>query len=99
VQEFIATLIGFFLLDPLQSELAEKLRGRAPREVISQVTTCARESLPAIISKASGDPWWAATSVLRVWIGTDRPERILLEAAPRCAEIIAEVRSAEQVAI
>lgn len=86
MQSLVATLVSFFLLEPLQGEIADKLAAaRAPQAVIAEITSCARTAAPVIVERAVGDPWWAASGAFRVWAGTADPEALLLEAAPGCA--------------
>jgi hypothetical protein len=83
--DFIAALISFFLIGPLQNEIADVLTAtRAPQEIVAQVTECAAAAGPAIIDRAVDDPWWAASSALSVWVGLVEPTPLLVEAAPGC---------------
>jgi hypothetical protein len=92
--DIIAALISFFLVDPLQADLSERLAAaRAPAAVIDDVTTCAETAVPVMIERATGDPWWAVTSAFGVWTGMADPAAILLEAAPSCAGAVTAAES------
>ncbi|GJE01616.1 MULTISPECIES: hypothetical protein [Methylobacterium] len=94
MQDLIAALISFFLIDPLQAEMADKLRAaRAPQAVVSDLTACAQAAKPAIVDRATGDPWWAVSSVVQVWIGTAQPDAVLADTAPSCRPAIEAARS------
>ena len=50
MQDFIAALISFFLIEPLQAEIAEKLKAaRAPQIILNDVATCAQAARPVIV--------------------------------------------------
>jgi hypothetical protein len=93
MQDFIAALVSFFLVDPLQAELAERLAAaRAPQAIAAEVVSCARTAAPLIVDRTMADPWWAASNALSIWVGTARPEGLLVEMVPRCAGAVQAAR-------
>ncbi len=85
MQDLIAALVSFFLVQPLQAEMSERLAaGRAPQAVVAEVAACARAATPLIVARATSDPWWVASNAFGIWVGTRRPEQVLVEAAPGC---------------
>jgi hypothetical protein len=93
MQDMLAALIAFFLLEPMQQRIAEELAAtRAPQEVVTSVVTCATEHGPQIVNRALDDPWWAASSAFGVWIGFADPAELLAEAAPECVAAINAAR-------
>jgi hypothetical protein len=93
MQDVIASLVSILLLGPLEAELTDRLSAiRAPEAVVSQVTACIRAEMPATITRAVDDPWWAAASALYLWTGSVRPEALLVEAAPACAAAVEAAR-------
>jgi hypothetical protein len=93
MQEFIAALISFFLLEPLQAEVAEKLKAaRAPQAIVNDLANCVQAARPAIVDRATSDPWWAVSSVAQVWIGNAKPEILLADAAPVCRPALEAAR-------
>ncbi len=89
----LAALVSFFLIDPLQAEISQRLAAAgAPQTVVADVAACARTATPAIIERASGDPWWAATTAAGVWLGSTRPDAVLVEVAPACAPAVDAAR-------
>lgn len=93
MQDFIAMILAFFLLDPLKAALTEELSAaNAPAAVVSQVTACASEAAPAIIEHATNDPWWALSSAFRLWTGMAKPDAVFIEAAPACKSAVAAAR-------
>ena len=93
MQELIAALISFFLVEPLQAEIADKLKAaRTPRAVLTDVTACLREAQPVVVGRATQDPWWATSSIVHVWIGAAQPEDLLVETAPACRPAVEAAR-------
>lgn len=83
--DIVAALVSLLLVQPLQAELSERLSAaRAPQAVVAEVAACARAAAPTMAQRAWGDPWWAASTVVQVWIGKAKPEAVLREAAPAC---------------
>jgi hypothetical protein len=93
IGDIIAFLVATFLVGPLQSTLVWQLAdGRAPAAVVQQVEACATAALPALVERASNEPWWAMTTAFGAWIGTTSPEAVLTGAAPSCGPAMAAAR-------
>jgi hypothetical protein len=93
MQDLIAALVSFFLIEPLQAEIVEKLAaGRAPQPVIVDVTACAASAVPVIVERAYSDPWRTVSSTVLLWIGSAGPDTVLIEAAPDCASAVEAAR-------
>ena len=93
MQDLLAALISFFLVQPLQDKVADKLdAARAPRAIVAQVVGCARAAAPVVVERATGDPWWAVSTIVQVWTGTAKPENILADTAPVCRPAIEAAR-------
>jgi hypothetical protein len=93
MQDLIAALVGFLLIDPLNAEMADKLAAaREPEAVTAGVTACARSAAPRIVEQVAADPWWAVTNIIGVWVGASRSEALLVEIAPGCAGALAAAR-------
>lgn len=93
MNDIIAALISFFLVEPLQTEIERHLaEAKVPVALITQVKVCARTATPLIIERASNDPGWAVSSAFNVWLGSAKPEQILVEAAPNCKNAVEAVR-------
>ena len=91
MQEFLAILISFFLIEPLESAMADRF-GNASRENVAAIAICIRDATPVFIQQASNDPWKAATNVLEIWTGMTPPEEILASATPGCADAVSALR-------
>jgi hypothetical protein len=86
MESIVAALVSFVLIEPLKADMADKLAiARAPQAIVAEVTACARTAAPLVIARATSDPWWATEKALSIWIGTTRPETLLIEVAPGCS--------------
>ncbi len=95
IADIIAFLVATFLVAPLQSTIEERLAAaRAPAAVVAQVEACATAALPALVERASANPWWAVTTAFGAWIGTTSPEAVLRQAAPECGAVLNAARPA-----
>ncbi len=93
MQDILAALLSFFLIEPLQASLAETLSAaRVPQAVIAEVSGCARQAAPALVARATGDPGWAVTTTLQLWTGLSRPEDALVSAVPGCGPAVDSAR-------
>lgn len=90
----ISALVSFFLIAPLQAGITKTLTAAGvPEAVVTQVTACAKTAAPVIVRRATGDPIWLVSSAFGVWTGSTSPDKILVEAAPGCAEPVAAARA------
>jgi hypothetical protein len=93
MHDMLVALITFFLVEPLQHEIARSLADtRAPQEVVASIVACATEHGPQIVNRALDDLWWAASSAFGVWIGFADPATLVAEAAPECVTAIDDAR-------
>jgi hypothetical protein len=89
MQDLIAALVAFFLIEPVQAEMAEKLAAaRAPQATVTEVIACARRAAPLIVERALDDPVWAAGTTFQLWLGSSKPDAVLLELSPSCAPAV-----------
>ena len=93
MQDLVAALFSFLLIEPLQAELDKYLtQAQVPVALIAEVRSCARSAAPVILDRATNDPLWAISSVFNIWIGTAQPDAVLIEAAPNCTKAVEAVR-------
>lgn len=92
MQEFFAALLSFFLIEPLQSAMAERF-GDISREQVASVTTCIREATPVLIQQGWDQPWGTATQVLGIWTGLTQPEDILAGTTQSCTDAVGALRA------
>lgn len=93
LQELIAALVSFFLVQPLQAEVRERLgAARVPSTIVAQVASCISTAAPGVVDRVTADPAWAMSSAVRVWIGSTPPEDLLVEVVPGCADAVAAAR-------
>lgn len=79
-----------FLIAPLQAGITKTLTAAGvPEAVVTQVTACAKTAAPLIVRRATGDPVSLVSSTFGLWTGATSPDKILIDAAPGCAEPVA----------
>jgi len=90
----ISALVSFFLIAPLEEGVTRALvAAGVPEAVVGKVSACAKTAAPVIVKRATGEPAWLVSSVYSLWTGSKRPDAILIEAAPACAEPVAAARA------
>ena len=93
MQDFIASLVGLLLIEPLEARLTEKLQAaRAPQAVVTQLVACARDAAPVVADRIAAAPWWGVQTIARVWIGSASSEATLVEVVPRCRSAVEAAR-------
>jgi len=89
----LAALVSFFLIDPLQASISDRLAAAGvPPAIAANVASCARTATPVIVDRAMGDVWWTASTALALWTGSTAPDAILIAAAPACAPAVDAAR-------
>jgi hypothetical protein len=93
IRDFLIFLFTTFVVDPFQAELNQKLAAaQAPPAIVAEVSQCARTATPILADRAMSDPWWAASTVIGVWLGTTSAESALTDAAPACGTAVRAAR-------
>lgn len=93
IRDFILSLVSMFIVQPFEAEVNRKLvAAQAPQAVIQQVRACAISAVPALATRASGDIWWAATTIVGVAVGMTDPQTVISEASPECVSAIAAIK-------
>ena len=89
MQDLFAALVSFFLIEPLQAEMADKLAAaRAPQAIVSNVASCIDGAAPALVQRAWSDPWWVASTSFSVWVGAASLEEVAARAVPACTPAV-----------
>jgi len=93
IHDLFAWLLATFVIGPVQAEFASKMQAaEAPAAVVQQVQACVVNGTPALIDRATSDPWWGITTTISVTVGLADAQTILAEASPECAAAVAAVR-------
>ena len=93
MQEIIAALVAFFILDPLKADISERLAAtRAPQALVRELAACAQRETPTVVARLAQDPWWGVTTVVRVWAGLTPLDAVLQETAPGCRPALEAAR-------
>lgn len=88
IGDFIASLFAAFVVEPVQADIQQRLEeAGASVEVVSQATDCLSTTGPLLINRASGDLWWAGTTIVNVAIGWQSPAELLDAANPACTPL------------
>lgn len=91
--DLIAWLVVAFLVNPLTAEVQSRLaEANAPPALVAQVASCGLAAAPALLQRATEDPWWAIRTGFATWIGTIQPEAVLGAAAPGCGPAMQAAR-------
>ena len=97
MQEIIAALVSFFLIEPVQAHIAERyVEAGVSDEAAAEAASCFSEATPGILERAGGDPAWAVYHAVGYWIGTTTMSAIVEDAAPQCVVSAENDREAEQ---
>ncbi len=89
----LAALVSFFLIDPLQAGISDRLAAAGvPPAIAANVASCARTATPGIVDRATGDIWWTTSTAFALWTGSTTPDAVLVAAAPVCAPAVDAAR-------
>lgn len=96
IAEWIASIFAMLVVDPIDADIRQRLEEmKAPVEVVSQAGDCLRTTGPLLIDRATGDLWWAGTTVVSVVSGLTSPAELLDAENPSCAPLASYLISAE----
>lgn len=96
IAEFIASLFSAFVVDPVQADIESRLEAaRAPIKIVSQARACLSTTGPILVERATGDLWWAGTTIIGVTAGLTSPAELLDAANPACAPVATYLTAAE----
>lgn len=86
MQEFMAALISFFLIEPVQAHIADRyVNAGLSRQAAAEAASCFSEATSGILRRVGSEPGWAIQHALGYWIGTSSIDAIVSDAAPHCA--------------
>lgn len=92
IAEFIAAVFTALVITPIQTEVTERLDALgASAEIVQQSRACLTSAGPALLERATNDPWWAGTTVVGLTFGTESPAALLNSASPDCAPVAAYI--------
>lgn len=93
IHDLFAWLLATFVIGPVQAELASKLQAvQAPAAVMQQVQACVMTGTPALVSRATSDPFWGITTTISVAAGIVDAQSVLAGTSPQCAAAIGAVK-------
>ena len=86
MQDLLAALIAFVLIDPLRAELSRNLEEAGiPQAAVVEVVACTARAAPVIVDRVVENPVGVAWQAAGFWSGSLGPRALLTELAPECA--------------
>ena len=96
MQDIIAALISFFLIEPVQARVAEHYAETGlSAQAATEAASCFSEVTPAILERAVNSPTWAVSHAFGYWTGISTVGGILSDIAPDCAVAVEKARGSE----
>ena len=93
IGDFLAWAFALFVVEPAMATAGEKLAAaKAPQETVRLVGECAQRGGSILAERALAEPGWAATTVIRLWLGTARIDAVLGDLDPACARAYSQAR-------
>lgn len=85
ISDLFASLVAFFLIDPVEAELRRRLATvNAPPSILAQAQACVADAGPKILQRATDEPAWAIRSSVSIGLGSSNPADILIDISPAC---------------
>lgn len=95
IAEWIASVFAMLVVDPIEADIRHRLEAmKAPAAIVSQAGDCLRTTGPRLIERATGDLWWAGSTVVYVAVGVTSPVELLDASNPSCAPLASYIISA-----
>ena len=92
IQEFFTWLLATFVIAPVQAEFQSRMSGiEVPAAIVQQVQGCIVNGAPALVARATEEPWWGLTTGLSVAIGFTDATTVLAGSSPECAAALSAV--------
>lgn len=92
IQEFFTWLLATFVIAPVQAEFESRMSGiEAPAAIVQQVQGCIVNGAPALVARATEEPWWGLSTAFGVTIGWTDATAVLAGSSPECAAALAAV--------
>jgi hypothetical protein len=93
IQDLFAWLLATFVIGPVQAELTSAMQAvKAPAAVMQQVQDCVVNGTPALVARATKDPFWGITTTISVMTGIVDAQSVLAGTSPQCAAAIGAVK-------
>lgn len=92
IQEFFTWLLATFVIAPVQAEFQSRMSGiEVPAAIVQQVQGCIVNRAPALVVRATEEPWWGLSTAFGVAIGWTDATAVLAGSSPECAAALAAV--------
>jgi hypothetical protein len=92
LEEFFTWLLATFVITPVQAEFESRMSGvEVPAAIIQQVQGCIVNGAPALVTRATEEPFWGLTTGISVAVGLTDATSVLAGSSPECAAAMAAV--------
>lgn len=92
LQEFFTWLLATFVIAPVQAEFESRMSGvEVPAAIVQQVQGCIVNGAPALVTRATEEPFWGLTTGISVAVGLTDATSVLAGSSPECSAAIAAV--------
>ena len=89
ISDIAVWLFALFVIDPLQSQISERLEAaNVPVTAIQQSRQCIASHAPRLVERAAQEPGWAITTAVGVAIGWIAPVGLLDSRDPNCSALV-----------
>jgi hypothetical protein len=89
ISELAAWLFAFFVFDPLQAEIRERVTSaKLPVETVQQSQQCVATHGPRLLQRAGEEPLWATGTALGIAAGWTSPTTLFDVRDPNCAALM-----------
>jgi hypothetical protein len=88
ISEIAAWLFALFVVDPLHSEIRQKIdEANLPVQALQQSRQCISTHSQRLLERAGEEPGWALGTAIGVGVGWTSAERLLDMSDPNCATL------------
>ncbi|OLP57026.1 hypothetical protein BJF92_21195 [Rhizobium rhizosphaerae] len=92
MSDFISMLFAIFVVNPLQAEVSDRLRGVAVNELIGAGRACIAAEGPRLLERAQANWGWAAANAIGVSFGMVDPATLLSGDNADCRRVLPLLR-------
>jgi len=92
LQEFFTWLLATFVIAPVQAEFESRMASiEITAAIVQQVQGCIMNGAPALVTRATEEPFWGLTTGVSVAVGLTDATTVLAGSSPECAAALAAV--------
>jgi len=89
ISDIAAWLFALFVIDPLQTQISERLEAaNVPVAAVQQSRRCIASHAPRLVERAGTEPGWAIATAVGVATGWTAPAELLDPNDPNCLTLV-----------